>query len=70
MWGRERVMRTEVDGWGFGGTVGGESRFGKKGRRRDAKDLTVEERERFEELGRDAWKEMERLRSEWETRLK
>lgn len=69
MWGRERVMRTEVDGWGFGGTVGAESRFGKRGRRREAKDLTVEEREKFEELGRQAWKEMEGLRVEWEERL-
>lgn len=70
VWGREKVMRTEVDGWGFGGTVGAESSFGQKGRRRGAKDLTVEEREKFEELGREAWKEMERLRIEWEKRLK
>ena len=70
VWGRERVIRTEVDGWGFGGMVGAGSRFGTKGRRRDAKDLTVEEREKFELLGRGVWREMERLRVDWENMLK
>ncbi|MCJ1472241.1 3-keto-steroid reductase [Lambiella insularis] len=67
--GRERVRRTEVDGWGYGGWVGQGREFGTKWRRREARDLTVEDREAFEELGRQAWGEMERLRVEWEERL-
>ncbi|KAF2488484.1 3-keto-steroid reductase [Lophium mytilinum] len=66
-WGRERVERTEVDGWGWGGTVGEFSR--RKGRWRHATELTAEGRAEFEELGRLAWAEMERLREEWEERL-
>jgi 3-keto steroid reductase len=69
LWGRERVLRTEVQGWGFGGTVGMEGRFGKKGRRRGAADLTAKEREVFEEEGMEAWRQMEELRVEWEKRL-
>ncbi|MCJ1391523.1 hypothetical protein MMC18_004387 [Xylographa bjoerkii] len=67
--GSERVRRTEVDGWGYGGQVGKGREFGNRGRRRGAKDLTVEDREAFEQLGREAWREMEALRVEWEERL-
>ncbi|MCJ1284371.1 3-keto-steroid reductase [Xylographa opegraphella] len=67
--GSERVRRTEVDGWGYGGNVGQGAEFGNRGRRRGAKDLTVDDREAFEELGREAWREMEALREEWEERL-
>lgn len=68
--GSERVERTEVDGWGFGGIPGDGSIGGKKkGRNAGAKDLTKEGREAFEELGRAAWKQMEELRVEWEDRL-
>lgn len=67
--GRERVRRTEVDGWGYGGRVGHVHEFGMRGRRRDARDLTMEDREAFEELGREAWGEMEKLRVKWEERL-
>ncbi|OCL07565.1 3-keto-steroid reductase [Glonium stellatum] len=66
-WGKERVERTEVEGWGWGGVVG--ERIRKKGRRRGVKDLTERDRKQFEELGRDCWKEMEQLREEWEARL-
>ncbi|KAI9798123.1 MAG: 3-keto-steroid reductase [Candelina submexicana] len=66
--GTERVLRTEVEGWGYGGKVGDEP--GKrKGRRRGAKDLTQEAREDFEVLGRHCWERMEGLREEWERRL-
>ena len=69
--GDERVMRTEVEGWGFGGKVRdrpkGEMR---KGRRRGVKDLSEVEREEFEELGRRCWGQMEDLRKQWEGRLK
>ena len=69
VWGREGVMRTQVQGWGYGGKVGDTSHFDQRGRR-DAKDLTAEEREEFEDLGREAWKQMEQLREEWEDRLR
>ncbi|EON66814.1 hypothetical protein W97_06216 [Coniosporium apollinis CBS 100218] len=64
--GRDRVARTEVEGWGWGGRVGEEV---KRGRWRYAKDLTEESKVEFEELGRACWKEMEGLREEWEERL-
>ncbi|KAI9711148.1 MAG: hypothetical protein M1812_007252 [Candelaria pacifica] len=66
--GTERVVRTEVDGWGYGGNVGDVG--GKtKGRKRGARDLTVEAREDFEVLGQRCWGAMEGLREEWEGRL-
>ncbi|KAF2866916.1 3-keto-steroid reductase [Massariosphaeria phaeospora] len=65
-WGHERVERTEVEGWGWGGTLGERPR---RGRSPFARDLTKEDREVFEETGRQCWLEMERLRWEWETRL-
>ncbi|KAK8237702.1 3-keto-steroid reductase [Phyllosticta capitalensis] len=65
--GNERVVRTEVEGWGFGGVVGDSA--GKKGRRRGAVDLKEGEREKFEKLGSVCWREMEKLREEWEGRL-
>ncbi|KZF24835.1 hypothetical protein L228DRAFT_265346 [Xylona heveae TC161] len=70
--GRERVSRTDVDGWGYGGVPGEVSGLGPeriKGRRRGAKDLTPEMRQEFEDLGRSCWKEMEDLRLDWEKRL-
>lgn len=70
--GRERVMRTEVEGWGYGGVIGGIEeigREGKKGRMRGVEAMTREKREAFEELGRVCWREMEELRKEWERRL-
>ena len=73
MWGNERVVRTEVDGWGYGGGVeGGEAKQAerdRKGRRPDRQELTEESKVAFEELGRTCWREMEELRVEWEGRL-
>ena len=66
-WGQERVERTEVSGWGWGGKLG---EYKRKGRDPFAKDLTKEEMERFVETGRRCWKEMEALRLEWEDRLR
>lgn len=79
-WGECRVMKTEVEGWGWDGSVEprkelknekGERGAGRKivGRKSGAKDLTEEQRVEFEQLGVDCWKEMERLRGEWEARL-
>ena len=69
--GDERVMRTEVEGWGYGGKVGdspkGEVR---KGRRRGVKELSEGERQEFEELGRRCWGQMEDWREEWEGLLR
>lgn len=66
-WGRERAVRTEVVGWGFGGRIG-ETRP-KVGRW----ELWVNDEERlkeFEGLGRECWARMEGLRVEWEGRIK
>ncbi|KAF7955245.1 uncharacterized protein EAE97_000504 [Botrytis byssoidea] len=70
--GKERVIRTEVPGWGWEGKTPktidtGERR---KGRQRDAVPLTREAREDFEVLGVKCWTEMENLRKEWEGLLK
>lgn len=66
-WGQERVERSEVAGWGWGGKVG---EYKRKGRDPHAQDLTQESRREFEEKGRKCWQEMERLRIEWEERLR
>ncbi|KAF2654923.1 3-keto-steroid reductase [Lophiostoma macrostomum CBS 122681] len=66
-WGQERVERTEVDGWGWGGRL--DESTNRKGRSPFAKDLTKEDKEQFEETGRKCWEELEKLRIEWEQRL-
>jgi 3-keto steroid reductase len=66
-WGQERVERAEVAGWGWGGRLGEHKR---KGRDPYAQDMTKESTERFQETGRKCWEEMERLRIEWEDRLR
>ncbi|KAF2841953.1 hypothetical protein M501DRAFT_968082 [Patellaria atrata CBS 101060] len=66
--GNERVVRTETERWGWGGIVGEQVR--KKGRKRGAKAVTEEDLVVFEEQGRTVWKEMERLRVEWENKLR
>ncbi|KAG8626498.1 hypothetical protein KVT40_005443 [Elsinoe batatas] len=69
--GGERVVRTEVDGWGWGGKPG-ETTDGvwrleaRKGKNRVH---TKEEREEFEVKGAQVWKAMETLRKDWERRL-
>ncbi|KAL8750514.1 MAG: hypothetical protein Q9184_006399 [Pyrenodesmia sp. 2 TL-2023] len=64
--GEERAARTEVQGWGLGGKVGDNVGSPKRRRPKEVDDLTKEDRERFEELGRECWQSMERLRVEWE----
>lgn len=65
------TVATEVEGWGYGGVVGSPvveaDRY--RRRKRGAKDLTGEEKEKFEELGRQCWKRMEELRTEWDAIL-
>ena len=67
--GNERVERTEVAGWGWDGRPETSSVTRLRGRMRGAKDLTKADREKFEELGKECWKEMERMRVDWEERL-
>jgi 3-keto steroid reductase len=67
VWGRERVERTEVAGWGWGGRTG---EYARKGRNPRAKDVTKESRQAFEDTAEKCWEEMERLRIEWEDRLR
>ena len=70
--GNERVKKTELEGWGWDGEVGGATTPDserRKGRKRAAVDLTREAREDFEILGGKCWAEMEALRKEWEVVL-
>jgi len=65
--GNERVLKTEVPGWGWDGQVGGEvDEERRKGRKSDAADVTKESREDFEVLGVKCWRQMEELREQWE----
>jgi 3-keto steroid reductase len=66
-WGQERVERTEVAGWGWGGRLG---EYKRKGRDPYARDLTKEDKEKFVETGKRCWEELEALRCEWEDRLR
>lgn len=78
-WWNTGVKKSEVEGWGWEGKVedrdaladDGSTGVLRKmvGRRSDAVDLTEEKRAEFEELGVECWKEMERLRAEWEERM-
>ena len=67
--GYERVMRTVVEGWGLGGRMGEEELAKRKGTRPGTLEVTKEDREDFEQLGRDCWSQMEALRLEWEARM-
>ncbi|KXT01388.1 hypothetical protein AC578_6624 [Pseudocercospora eumusae] len=70
VFGDERVARTEVDGWGYCGQVGKVPKGSvTTGLYRGRKDLTKEDREEFEVIGRQVWSQMEELRIEWERRL-
>lgn len=64
--GAERVMQTEVPGWGWDGHVGEVDAEKRKGRKRDTPDATKESREDFEIMGGKCWSMMEELRKEWE----
>ena len=64
-------MRTEIEGWGFGGDLGSPVPSGSIASKRSEYrgPATKESREEFEEAGRRCWREMEELRVEWEKRL-
>lgn len=75
--GNTKVKRTEVDGWGWSGKVEGlddaDGATGllrkSKGRRSGAQVVTEECRAQFEETGALCWREMERLRAQWEAKM-
>jgi 3-keto steroid reductase len=68
--GEERVMRTEVPGWGWDGVIRPtDDPEKRKGRKKGAVDLTKEAREEFEVVGAQCWREMEDIRKEWEVVL-
>jgi len=69
--GNERVLKTDVPGWGWDGTVE-KAREGppRIGRKKNAVDVTKEAREDFEVQAGKCWKQMEDLRIEWEAILK
>lgn len=82
--GKEAVVRTEAEGWGFGGKAGvGVEEIGGGGEEeipppgsmlthmpRGTRARNREAREDFEESGREVWKAMEALRVEWEERIR
>lgn len=71
--GKEELACTEVEGWGFGGVIGGAPRDceadQKRRRKTGAKNLTEEDKVNFIETGRRCWREMEELREKWEAIL-
>ena len=69
VFGNERVVRTEIEGWGFGGELGSVPSGSVAAKRLGYKQTTKEMREDSEEAGTQAWREMEELRMEWEKRL-
>ncbi|SZF00827.1 unnamed protein product [Blumeria hordei] len=68
--GRERPKQTEVAGWGWDGRVGALPDAEQlHGRQRGATSVCREQRESFENLGRQCWLQMEGLRRDWESVL-
>lgn len=77
--GKVGQKMTEVEGWGWEGKVEDRKALEQdlgawisrklSGRKSDAVDLTEERLVEFEMLGRSCWREMERLREEWGTRM-
>ncbi|GAM87927.1 hypothetical protein ANO11243_059550 [Dothideomycetidae sp. 11243] len=72
--GEERVVRTYVDGWGWGGRPGETAdktwRLATKWWLRAVPAKKEEDVAKFEELGAQVWREMEELRVRWEEILK
>ena len=59
-----------MEGWGLGGRMGEGDVVDRIGTKKGFRDVTREDREDFEELGRECWREMEGLRVAWEERLR
>jgi 3-keto steroid reductase len=69
VFGNERVVRTEIEGWGFARTMGEVPSGSVRPNRKGGQRATKEGREEFESQGQRVWREMEGLRVEWEKRL-
>jgi 3-keto steroid reductase len=69
VYGNERVVRTEVEGWGYGRELGYVPSGSIASRRQDSMKTTQETREDFESQGTKVWREMEEMRVDWEKRL-
>jgi 3-keto steroid reductase len=69
VFGNERVVRTEIEGWGFARTMGEVPSGSVRPNRKGSQRATKEGREEFESQGQRVWREMEGLRVEWEKRL-
>lgn len=67
--GNERATRTEVEGWGIRGKVEPLIQEYRKWRRKGVRDVTKEQRDDFEQLGRDCWAQMNRLNEDWRRRM-
>lgn len=67
------ARRTDVEGWGLRGQAG-EKWWGSSGsaggRKRGIKEVTNNDIANFEELGRNCWDEMEKLRITWDKIMK
>jgi 3-keto steroid reductase len=66
LWGGERVRRTWVPGWGLGGRLEAGDGRPVAGLKRGTPPLTPGALEDFERLGGAVWRDMERLRLQWE----
>jgi 3-keto steroid reductase len=69
VFGNERVVRTEIEGWGYGRDLKAVPSGSVRSNRKGSRPVTREGREEFESQGQKVWKEMETLRVEWEKRL-
>lgn len=76
---RSAVKRTEVENWGWEGKVEDREELARDratwilrkrvGRKAGVRDCTEETLEEFEALGAECWKEMEKLRHQWEMKM-
>lgn len=69
VFGNERVVRTEIEGWGYGAEMGYVPSGSIAARRPGYQKTTKETREEFEAQGIRVWREMEEMRTDWEKRL-
>ena len=69
-WGKEQVLRTEVQGWGVNGKIQDDRDAHRRGRPQGVENLTQQAREQFEVEGAECWRQMESMREEWEEILK
>ena len=68
LFGTGGYASTETDGWGHGGVIGRPvvEADRRRQRKRGAIDLTRDDKEHFEDMARQCWKQMEELRIQWD----